>query len=179
MSRWSPIELDEAIRKRHMVRKYKDDPVPEKLVQKLLFNARQAPSAGFMQPAEWVVVKDQSKKKSLAEAALNQLFIAEAPVVVVSVSNTSRPEVRYGKRGVEFYSLIDAAFGVENLLLTARSEGLGVAFIGAFHDDKVSKILNLPDYVRAIGIIPVGWPDEPPTKLERMPLEEIVHEEKW
>jgi nitroreductase len=119
------MELDEVIRKRHMVRKYKTRPVPDKLVEKLLFNARQAPSAGFMQPTEWIIVRDQEQKKRLATAALSQMFIAKAPVVIVAVANTSRSRIRYGRRGVEFYSIIDTAFGALNLLLTARAEGEG------------------------------------------------------
>jgi nitroreductase len=80
---------------------------------------------------------------------------------------------------VEFYSIIDTAFGALNLLLTARAEGLGAAFIGAFYDDEVSKVLELPDHVRPIGIIPVGWPDEPAIKLQRLPFEQIIHSDKW
>jgi nitroreductase len=173
------MELDKAIKWRHMVRKYKSDPVPDELIKKLLFNARQAPSAGFMQPAEWIIVKSQNQKTKLAHAALSQMWISEAPVVIVAVANTSRPAVRYGERGVKFYSIIDTAFGVENLLLTARAESVGASFVGAFHDDEVSKILDLPSHVRPIGIIAIGWPDEPAAKYERLPMEQIVHEEKW
>jgi nitroreductase len=162
-----------------MIRKYKPDSIPDKLIKKLLFNARQAPSAGFMQPAEWILVRSQSQRTRLAHAALNQMWIAEAPLVIVAVANTSRPAVRYGERGVTLYSVIDTAFGVENLLLTARAEGLGVSFVGAFHDDQVSEILELPDYVRPIGIIAIGWPDEAANKYERLPLEQIIHKEKW
>lgn len=173
------MELDKAIKWRHMVRKYKSDQVPGELIEKLLFNARQAPSAGFMQPAEWVLVKSQSQKTRLAHSALSQMWISEAPVVIVAVANTSRPAARYGERGIKFYSVIDTAFGVENLLLTARAEGLGASFVGAFHDDEVSEILELPSHVRPIGIISIGWPDEPATKYERLAMNQIVHEDKW
>jgi nitroreductase len=173
------MELDEAIHKRYMVRRYKDEPVPEDLIEKLIINARQAPSVGFMQPAEWIIVKDEEQKTRLARAALNQMFIAEAPVVIVAVANTRRSASRYGQRGREFYSLIDTAFGSMNLLLTARAENLGAAFIGAFHDDEVSQVLELPDYVQPVGIIPVGCPDEPARDYKRFDIEKIVHYERW
>jgi nitroreductase len=173
------MDLDEAIRKRHMVRKYRKERVSDSLVKKLLFNARQAPSAGFMQPAEWIVVESANQKGRLARAALSQMFIADAPVVIVAVANTSRSAERYGRRGIEFYSLIDTAYGVENMLLTARSEGLGAAFVGAFDDSEVAKILDLPEDVRPIGIIAIGWSDEPPTRLQRLSFDDIVHKEKW
>ena len=96
------MELDEAIHKRYMVRSYKDEPVPEDLIEKLIINARQAPSAGFMQPTEWIIVKDEEQKTRLARAALNQMFIAEAPVVIIAVANTLRSASRYGQRGREF-----------------------------------------------------------------------------
>ena len=58
-------------------------------------------------------------------------------------------------------------------------EGIGASFVGAFHDEEVSKILGLPDHVRPVGIINLGYPNERPSKLGRIPVEELVHHEKW
>ncbi|MDW8000976.1 MAG: nitroreductase family protein, partial [Candidatus Nitrosocaldus sp.] len=61
------------------------------------------------------------------------------------------------------------------ILLTARDLGLGACFVGAYRDDEVSRILALPRHVRPIGIIPIGYPDERPPRYERLPLEQLVH----
>jgi len=56
---------------------------------------------------------------------------------------------------------------------------LGCCFVGAFHDEQVSQVLGLPDAVRPIGIIPIGYPAEPAQKYRRLPLERIVHQGRW
>ncbi|MDP2949993.1 MAG: nitroreductase family protein, partial [Chloroflexota bacterium] len=62
---------------------------------------------------------------------------------------------------------------------TAIDEGLGCCFVGAYRDDEVSRILGLPAWVRPVGIIPVGHPAEGPARLSRIPLRDVVHEERW
>ena len=65
------------------------------------------------------------------------------------------------------------------ILLSAVNEGLAACFVDAFQDEKVEKILKLPKHVRPIGIIPIGYSDEPPEKLERIFLEDITYYEKY
>lgn len=64
-------------------------------------------------------------------------------------------------------------------MLTAVNEGLGASFVGAFHDEEVSRILKLPAHVRPVGIVNIGFPAEEPTRLERIPLNNLVHNESW
>ncbi|MFQ5761683.1 MAG: nitroreductase family protein [Candidatus Bathyarchaeia archaeon] len=173
------MEFRDVIRKRYMVRAFKSKTVENEKLEELLNNAWKAPSAGFMQPCEFIVITDPTMKSRLSEAALDQDFITQAPFVIVVCSDTRRSASRYGGRGVNFYSIIDGAFASLNILLTAVDEGLGCCFVGAFHDEEVSRVLGLPKGVRPIGIIPVGYPDEAPVKLARIPLKRIVHHEKW
>ena len=87
--------------------------------------------------------------------------------------------IRIGDRGVNFYSIVDGAFASMLILLTVVNEGLAACFVGAFKDDLVAKILKLPKHVRPIGIIAVGYANEPPEKLERISLEEITYCERY
>jgi nitroreductase len=162
-----------------MVRVYEPRPVEEEKVGRILRLAHRAPSAGFKQPQEFIVVRDPKVKEELAQAALKQMFIAQAPVVIVVCADTRRPASRYGARGVHFYSIIDGAFAAMLIMLTVVDEGLGCCFVGAFHDEQVSRVLGLPEAVRPIGIIPIGYPAEPAQKIARMPLEHIVHRDRW
>ena len=82
-------------------------------------------------------------------------------------------------RGREFYSIIDGAFASMIILLSAVNEGIGAAFVGAFEDDKVSQILQLPKHVKPVGIICLGYPAETPEKLYRIDISKLVHYEKW
>ncbi len=173
------MEFDKLVKKRHMVRAFKPTPVEEEKIQRLLKNAHQAPSAGFLQPQEFILVRDEGVKRALAEAALNQEFVAEAPVVIVTCADTKRSASRYGRRGIERYSIIDAAYASLLILLSAVNEGLAACFTGAFYDEEVSKVLGLPEGVIPIGIIPIGYSDQGPEKYPRIPLEKILHEDGW
>ena len=173
------MEFDLVLKKRRMVRSFSKKQVDDAQITRLLRNAHRTPSAGFLQQQEFIVVKDKKTKKKLAEAAAGQDFVAQAPVVIVVCSNTDRVVKRYGDRGVSFYSIIDGAFASMLILLTVVNEGLAGCFVGAFKDNEVSKILKLPKHVKPIGIIPVGYANEPPEKFERISLEESLHYEKY
>jgi nitroreductase len=148
-------------------------------ITRLIKNAHRAPSAGHTQVQEFIVVKDRITKKKLRKAAVDQEYIELAPVLIIVCSNTSRSINRYGTRGREFYSIIVGAFASIIILLSAVNEGIGAAFVGAFEDDKVSQILQLPKYVRPVGIICLGHPAETPEKLSRIDVSKLVHYEKW
>lgn len=173
------MEFYEVLARRYMVRAFQPKPVEDEKVERILRKAWRSPSAGHTQPVEFVVVKDQGVKDELARAALNQTFIAEAPVVIVTCSDTSRSASRYGQRGVRFYSIIDGAFASMIILLSAVNEGLGACFVGAYYDEEVKEVLRLPDHVRPIGIIPIGYPAEKPYRYPRMSLKRIVHRDRW
>ncbi len=173
------MEFEEVVRKRAMIREYQDREVEDEKINKILKLAWKAPSAGFTQPVEFIVIKDKKVKEKLYESALYQDQVLNAPVIIVVVSDTSRSAARYGSRGVNFYSIIDGAFASMLILLACVNEGLGACFVGAFEDEKVQKVLGLPRHVRPIGIITIGYPAEPAPKYKRRDLEKIVHREKW
>lgn len=168
------MEVFEAIKKRRSIRRF--DPkkeVTEEQVEKLLEAARWAPSAGNLQSWFFVVVRDQGVKEELVEAALGQDFIAEAPIVIVSCADLKRSSSRYGNRGSTLYAIQDATIATQNLWLAATEMGLGGAWIGAFDEDKVSQILDLPSRLRPIVILPIGYPAESPLPPPRRSIEEV------
>jgi nitroreductase len=174
------MEFDEVVRKRKMIRKYQTvRQVPDTIINKLIQNACRAPSAGHTQVQEFIVIRDDKTKKQLRKVSVNQEQVEEASVLIVVCANTSRSVRRYGQRGREFYSIIDGAFASMLILLSAVNEGIGAGFVGAFEDDEVSQILGLPEYVRPIGIISLGFSDEAPERLPRISGERLVHYERW
>jgi nitroreductase len=85
---------------------------------------------------------------------------------------------RYGKRASDFYSIVDGTFASMLMLLIPVSQGIGTCFVGAFDDDKISEILNLPKHVKSIRIITLGYPVEKPGKFERIDLTKLVYYER-
>ena len=171
------MDIFEAIKKRRSIRAFKNIDVSDEIVEKLIDAARWAPSAGNIQPWEFIVVRNLDAKRRLAEAALNQTFIEEAPVVIVVCADYQRSARGYGSRGATLYCIQDTAAAIQNIHLAAIALGLGTCWIGAFREEPVKKLLGIPDGVRPVAIIPVGYPAEQPAPRPRRPLNEIIHRE--
>ena len=173
------MDLSEAIRGRRSIRVFKKQNVPKEIVEKLIDAASWAPSAGNIQPWEFVIVRKPAVKKKLAQATLNQAFVEEAPVVIVVCADEKRSSMGYGVRGKALYCIQDTAAAAQNILLTAYSLGLGACWIGAFNEDELKEALNAPEGIRPVAIIPVGYSNETPSQTGRRPLSQIVHHENF
>jgi len=173
------MDVFEAIKNRRSIRAFKKEIISEEQVKWLIDAARHAPSAGNIQPWDFVIVRKPKIKQQLSVAALNQTFIEEASVVIVVCANEARSSQGYGHRGVNLYCIQDTAAATENLLLAAHAMNLGACWVGAFREEIVRKILNTPAHVRPVAIIPVGHPSESPKPRRRRNIEEIVHLETF
>jgi len=172
------MDLLEAVKGRRSIRAYKTQDVPEEIVAELIEAASYAPSAGNIQPWRFVVARKPDAKKKLAQAA-NQAFVGEAPVVIVVCANEQRAEMGYGVRGKTLYCIQDTAAATQNILLTAYSLGLGTCWIGAFNEEQARKAVNAPEGMRAVALIPVGYPNETRAQRNRRPLSQIMHYESF
>jgi nitroreductase len=173
------LDVFEAIKKRRSVRAYTSEEVSEEDVEKLIEAARLAPSAGNIQPWEFVIVTNAETKRSLSDAALRQTFIEQAPVVIVVCADIARSSWGYGSRGTNLYSLQDTAAATENMILAAQALGFATCWVGAFHEDEVVKVINAPRNVRPVAIVPVGRPAEKPSARPKRSMSEIVHYETF
>ncbi len=173
------MEVLEVIKGRRSIRAFRSKPISFESVKKLLDAARWAPSAGNIQPWEFIIVRKPEIKKKLAEAALHQYFIEEAPVVIVVCADEGRSSQGYGIRGKTLYCLQDTAAAIQNIHLVAYSLGLGTCWVGAFREEEVRKILQIPGGIRPVAIIPIGHPAENPKPRQRRSIHEIVHYETF
>jgi nitroreductase len=173
------MDFETVVKRRRMCRVFLDRGVPQEKIDRILELASRYPSAGHTEPQEFIVVHNRHMKEDLAHAALDQMFVAQAPLVIVVVSDVRRSARRYGERGVSFFSIIDGAFVAMLILLAVVEEGLGACFVGSFYDEQVREVLNLPQEVRPIGIIPIGYCAEGPRKFRRRSREQIVHRDRY
>lgn len=165
----------DSILNRRSVRKF--DPqkaVSEEDLQLLLKAGLAAPSAGNGQPWRITVVRNQELKDQLAQAALNQNFIAGAPIIIVVSGDIQTAMNFYSSRGVYLYIFQDCAAFVENVLVAAQSLGLATCWIGAFIEEKIQKILNLPKNLRPMAMIPIGYGTQSGKEAPPKPLEQFV-----
>ena len=173
------MDVFEAIKERRSVRAFTDERVSEEDVKRLIEAARWAPSAGNTQPLELVVVRDIEVKQKLSTAALNQTLIQKAAVVIVVCADLSRSKSGYGSRGENLYSIQDTAAATENILLAAQELGLATCWIGAFHDEEVTKAIKAPQSIKPVAIVPVGYPAVRPAAPRKRAANEIVHYETF
>lgn len=159
---------------RYSCRRFRSDPVPRPLLEQLLEAARWAPSAGGLEPWRFVVVTAAVPRRELAAAALRQVFVAEAPVVVVVCAVPEESARIYGARGRHLYCLQDTAAATQNLLLAATAAGLGSCWVGAFDEGRVQGVLGLPAGWWPVAMIPLGFPAEGPPRRHRRPAAEVV-----
>ena len=168
------------VKRRAMIRRYTDVAVPDELVRQLLSYAARAPSAGNLQPWEFLLVRDPEVRSALADAAFQQNSVATAPVTIVTCAHIQRAGEKFGARG-SFYSLVDTAFASLLILLGATEQGLGACFVGSYNPEEVAKLLKLPPYVRPVGLITLGYPAEKPRTPPnpKIPLSQLIHENTW
>ena len=164
-----------AIKGRRSIRKFKPLSIEPEKIEVLKDALIWAPSAGNLQSRRFYFVFNPSIRERLAVAALRQQFIGEAPLVVVGCVDTTIGRY-YGSRGTELYCIQDLACSIQNLMLAAHSMGLGSVWVGAFYEERVSEILDLPDNLIPQAIVPVGYPDEDPVPPPRVSTREAVVE---
>jgi SagB-type dehydrogenase family enzyme len=176
--------LVEALDRRRSCRVFLEDPLAEDVIGQCLWAAqgrnsrgrRTAPSAGATYPLEVYAVTpegvahyDPSRhrlrrhipadvREALAGAALNQTFIAVAPLTIALCAVFSRVAGRYGKQRGERYTFIEIGHAAQNVLLQAEALGLGSVPVGAFKDSEVSAVLELPPEHAPLYLIPIGHP---------------------
>lgn len=187
MSKLNKPQIPDVILKRASVRSFLPDPVPQEYIIQMLTAGTLAPSSGNMQPWEFIVVQDPEQKQELvtctyigyfSKGSNYQQWIGDAGVVFVVCANQKRTVARYGQDGKE-WSIIDVSAATENILLTATALGLGACWVGGFNEARVKQLLDIPAYVKIIGLIPVGYPLEQTERKYRMPLSLITHDGKY
>jgi nitroreductase len=194
------IEVMETCR---AMRYFKSEPVPDDLIDAVVYAATRASSANNTQPWDFVVVRDAAQRARIAGAweqtrqAMGNLALpenptsartvrgvrnllgtlAQVPVIVFVCARNTYPE-----RAPDEAYMWSAAFAAsQNLIVAARSFGLGALFstLHRMGEPAIRETLGLPDDVYLATTIPLGWPDRPFGPLTRKPIEEVVHRDRW
>jgi nicotinate-nucleotide--dimethylbenzimidazole phosphoribosyltransferase len=197
-----------AIAERRDIRRFRTDPLPEPLLQRLLEAAHQAPSVGLMQPWRFILIRSEQTKAAMqALAARERLVqadhfdgrarqyldlkiegIREAPlsICVCCDRDSGGPEV-LGRHTIPDTDLYSTCLAIENLWLAARAEGVGVGWVSFYQPADLSSLLELPEHVVPVAWLCLGYPDERPKRpgLEaagwerRRRLDELIFSERW
>ena len=169
------------------IRKYADRPVEPETLSLLLRAGIRAPSAGNLQNYSLMVVDDEGVMARLAKDA-GAPFLSRAPMCIISLVDYSRfkrlCELNDAPFGFDtpdavFIGVWDAIVALHNISVAAESLGLGTCYIGFILETDNREILGLPDHVFAAGMMSVGYPDEEPGLRTRLPVEAVVHRNRY
>lgn len=197
------MEFYEVATTQRAMRRLKPDAVPDGVLWKILETATRAPSGGNAQPWNFLVVRDEEKKRKigewyldawqrsygpareamLANDAMARTFrsadhlanhLAEAPVLVIATIKKGMPNIS-STLGASIYP------AVQNLMLAARAEGLGTTLttLHKLHEREVKELLGIPDDIETMALIPVGWPKGKFGSPQRLPVEKVVYWDSW
>lgn len=169
------MDFYDVVERRRSVRSFLPRPIGEEKLRRIMRAALLAPSARNRQRWRFILVRDPQTRRDLAQAAKGQDFVAQAPVVVVACGVDTDYVMTCGQPAYA----IDVAIAVEHIALAAVVEGLGTCWIGAFHEDEVKRLLHIPDEVRVVALMPLGYPDEDPPPTSRAPYEDSVAWDTW
>ncbi|HVA51531.1 MAG TPA: 5,6-dimethylbenzimidazole synthase [Pirellulales bacterium] len=202
------MDVYEAIYSRRDVRHFRAGPIDDAVLNRILDAAHHAGSVGFMQPWNFIVIRDidtRRRVKSLfeqenARAAENyngprrQLYdslklegILESTVNLCVTCDRSRAGPVLGRNTIIDADLYSTCCAVQNLWLASRAEGVGVGWVSIFEPQALTELLSLPETVVPVAYLCVGYPqefrDRPMLEevgwRERLPLDQVVYYERW
>lgn len=173
----SSDDILKIIKGRRCVRRFRDgrEEIPDEYIHKILEAGIWAPSAGNIQPWEFVVVRDRDKIDKIKLVSPG-LFGDPSAIIVVCI-NLER--ARKGGKGGEVMAIMDASMATQNMMLMAYSLGIGSCPIASFSKTAVKELLDIPDHIEPVLLITLGYVDVWPNPPKRRPLEEVVHYEGY
>lgn len=198
-----------AIFARRDVRRFLSAPVSGEAIERILLAAHHAPSVGFMQPWNFIVIRDPNTKTSIKQAFLSaraqeaerfagdrkELYLSlklegieEAPMnICVTCDSTRHGPAVLGRSLVPQTDLYSTCCAIQNLWLAARAEGLGVGWVSILSEKRLKEILRIPSHITVVGYLCVGYPARFEAKpeletvgwLDRLPLRDVIFDETW
>jgi nitroreductase len=172
------------------IRKYTTREISDELLASILESGTRASTTGNMQVYSVVVTRDESMKERLAPCHFNQPMVQEAPVVLTFCADFNRfnkwCRMRKAEPGYDNFlsfvtAAIDALLVAQNVCVAAENEGLGICYLGTttYMAEPIIDILELPAGVVPVTTVTLGYPAEQPPLNDRLPLEAVVHQERY
>ena len=167
----SKMKCVQEILTRRSVRNFKDEPVSEETINNILEAGRLAPTATNQQPWHFIIARDAQEKHAFSFKGFNK-FVTDADFIILGLYKKSEAII-------EKLSLMDVTIALQNMVITAKVQGIGSCWMGAFDEKKLRDTLNIPDDCITVGAIAFGVPDEQPKQPPKKQMDEIIHFNKW
>lgn len=164
------MSLIDVILSRRSIRRYEQKEIPKDVIDKILESGRQAPSAANKQPWRFIVLTDAEIKKELSKGLFNR-FIKDAPITIVGCAHRDLIAWKW--------SIVGTTIAMQNMVIAAWSMGVGSCWVGDFNEEKVKKLLKIPESWSVVALVSFGYPAEKPEPRKGKSIEEIVSFNKF
>ncbi len=182
--------MPDLINNHRSIRRYNSEPVSDTLLREILYASTRASTTGNMQVYSIIVTADPSLKEKLWEVHFRQNMVKDAPLVLTFCADFNRfntwCSLRKADPGYDNFlsfmtGAVDALLAAQNCALAAEKYGLGICYLGTtlYNAEKIIEILELPQAVVPVTTLVMGYPDEQPGLTDRLPVEAVVHHEKY
>lgn len=182
------MDILQTLLEHRTIRKYRPQPIPEIVLEKILQAGIRASTTGNMQVYSIIVTKETENREKVAPFHFNQPLVTQAPVLLTFCADFNRfnkwCEARNAVPGYDnflsFYTAsIDALLVAQNVAVAAESFGLGICYLGTttYNADKLIEFYKLPKGVVPVTTLAVGYPDEEPDLTDRLPMKAVIHNE--
>mgnify|MGYP001122967184 CR=1 FL=1 len=163
------------IEERKSIRGFEDRPVEKEKLLKIVEAARLAPTARNRQEWKTIIITDRKIIKEMVKVCNGQKWVETAGAIFVPVSTENEYIMRCGVNG----GVVDTTIVLQTIVLEAQNQGLGSCYIGSFYQDKIKKLLNIPEKYRVIQVLPVGYPKAEGGPRKRKEIEEFYSFERY
>jgi nitroreductase len=163
------MDAFEAIRTLLAVRSYRDTPVPDAVVRRILEAGRLTGSGMNRQPWHFIVIRDRDMLRRLGALASSGSYVAQAPLAIVVATDRSR------------FAVSDASRAIQSMLLAAWADGVGSSWVGFGGLESTRELLDVPTGLDVLAILPFGYPARAVGrgKKQRKPLRDVAHLDRY
>jgi len=161
------MSLIDLILSRRSIRSYENKDIPEDVLQQILEAGRQAPSAANRQPIRFVVVTDHDILKNLCDTLITR-FVKTAPAAIAGCADVK--SLLTGK-----WAVVDTTIAMQNMVIAAWALGIGSCWIGACNEEKVRKLLKIPDRWKFVALLTLEFPVEQPKPRKKKQFEDLFN----
>ncbi len=182
------MEFKDVIEKRKSVRSYTGEAVSGELVLQVIEAGHKAPTAGNLQPWDFIIVKEEQKKREIVDTTFvgndragtqKQEWMMQAPVCIAVCADRDRCYTRYGDEALKSLIYLDCAACIENMLLTVVDVGLAGCWVSGFRKNELASVLGLPPSHEPIGVLPIGYSHDSTPRRSKRELNDIIHKETY
>ena len=176
--------------KHRSIRKFKSTPISEEILAEILQAGARASTCGNMQLYSLIVTRDEAMRRKLLPCHFGQQMVVEAPCLITVCADIHRFSMWCEQRDAEpaydnfawfLTATIDAMLAAQNIAIAAESHNLGICYLGTtiYTAGDIVQTLELPKGVIPVTTLVVGYPDEKPEQADRLPMDAVVHYEKY